>query len=117
MAQKKAVAVKRYKSGAGSRKGTAYGLLPRAGLRRAVARFQLGLDNYGDGAFNAMSTNTAPLADREWLIERVNHAIGHCYNLLDKLTGKAPMGGDDDAGAVAWCGLVLGEAMEQLERQ
>jgi hypothetical protein len=104
-----------FPSGTTSTRKPRFELLPKEGLIRAARRFELGLEMHGDRSWNALSNNQSALEDKEWLIERCSHGIQHLYNLIDKLSGKTPLGGDDDAAAVAWCGLVLAAAMEKLE--
>jgi hypothetical protein len=101
-----------FKSGATSTKQVRLSLIPHSGLVNAAKRFEVGLETHKEKAYNALSTNTAALADVDWLIERCSHAIEHLYCIIDQLKHRnlkvetlLP-----DAGAVAWCGLVLGEA-------
>lgn len=90
-------------------------MIPIEGLIRAANRFELGIEKHGQRAWNSLSENRIePLRDKEWLVERCSHGIGHLYNLIERImTGNYD--GDDDAGAVAWCGLVLSAAMTVLE--
>lgn len=90
--------------------------MPKAGLVRAAIRFEDGLIKHGDKAWNNLSKNQKAMTDREWLIERCSHAIQHYYTLIDKLAGKIPLNqGEDDAGAVAWAGIMLAAAMTAVE--
>ncbi len=107
-------------SGVTSTKQPRLSLIPHAGLVNAAERFELGLQKHGDKAWNNLSKNQAALHDREWLIERCSHAIEHCYRLIDFLKlipanmNVDSFGGElakGDAGAIAWAGLVLGEAL------
>jgi hypothetical protein len=105
-----------FKSGLTSTKQPRLSLIPHAGLVNAAERFELGLEKHAETAYNKLSNNTAAaLEDRDWLIERVSHAIEHCYRMIDILIDPNKVISDlkDDAGAVAWCGLVLGEAAKQ----
>lgn len=104
-----------FKSGTTSTKQVRLSLIPHNGLINAAKRFELGIERHGEKAWNNLSPNQAALQDREWLIDRCSHAIEHAYRLIDYLSGKPtkineldPLG---DSGAIAWCGLVLGEAL------
>lgn len=105
-----------FSSGVTSTKQPRLSLIPHAGLVNAAKRFELGLQKHGDKAWNNLSNNQVALVDREWLIERASHAIEHCYRMIEYLKGFGT--GEDldaalgDAGAIAWAGLVLGEALE-----
>jgi hypothetical protein len=105
-----------FSSGAQSVILVQYELVPRIGLIRVANRFTLGLQHHGEHTYNALHKPEA-LKDKEWLIERASHAIGHLYNVIGKLSGQIPLGGDDDAAAVGWAGLVLAEAMEGFENE
>jgi len=107
---------RKFPSGATSTIKPRLELIPANGLRRVANRFQLGLERHKEAAYDNLS-NQAPLKDKEWLIERCSHAIDHLYNCIDKLSGKTSIGGDDDAAAVGWAGLVLAEAMYILEKE
>ena len=103
-----------FSSGVVSTKQVRLSLIPHHGLVNAAKRFEEGIEIHGEKAWNNLSNNQAALMDVDWLIERCSHAIEHCYSMIDKLkatkySGETPdIAGD--AGAVAWCGLVLGEA-------
>ena len=109
-----------FKSGATSTKQPRLSLIPHKGLVNAAVRFELGLNIHGQGAYNALSPGDQ-LDDADWLIERCSHAIEHAYSMIDILKKiKGPKCINDynemlaqHAGAVAWCGLVLGEAALQ----
>ena len=102
-----------FKSGVTSTKQPRLSLIPHKGLVNAAKRFELGIVEHKEKAWNNLSKNQAALADKEWLIERCSHAIEHCYSLIDFLSDKNANFEDakGDAGAIAWCGLVLGEAL------
>ena len=112
-----------FKSGTTSTKQPRLSLIPHQGLVNAAKRFELGIERHGEKAWNNLSPNQAALNDTEWLIDRCSHAIEHLYSLIDYL--KLPPVADDspadgglehareDAGAVAWCGLVLGQALSE----
>ncbi len=98
-----------FKSGVTSTKQPRLSLIPHKGLVNAAVRFELGLQKHGEQAWNNLSSNQDALEDKEWLIERMSHAIEHAYCAIEKLKrGELAL---DDAGAIAWAGLVLGEAM------
>ena len=100
-----------FRSGTTSTKQTRLSLIPHHGLLNAAERFELGLSKHGDKAWNNLSKNQQALEDEEWLIERCSHAIEHLYGMIDKIKSGNLEECDGDAGAVAWCGLVLGEAI------
>ena len=104
-----------FKSGVTSTKQPRLSLIPHAGLVNAAVRFELGIEKHGEKAWNSLSENQAALDDKDWLIERCSHAIEHCYSMIDSLKGgeSAP----EHAGAVAWCGLVLGEAFARHDKK
>lgn len=104
-----------FKSGTTSTKKPRFDLIPHAGLIHAANRFELGLSKHGDKAWNALSPNQDALYDIEWLIARASHGIDHCYNMIRRLS-TANFEGDDDAGAIAWCGLVLSAAWDRLKK-
>lgn len=105
-----------FKSGATSTKQPRLSLIPHKGLVNAAVRFELGLERHGAGAWNNLSKDQGALEDIDWLIERVSHAIEHAYCLLDSLKTKGiTKEGLGDAGALAWCGLTLGEALSRSE--
>ncbi len=100
-----------FKSGAASSKCPRFDYIPRQALIRVAQRFELGVKNLGDRAWNATSANQAPLTDREFVIARATHAIDHATKLIDKLIkGEHLIDIDDDAAAIAWAGLFLCEA-------
>lgn len=109
-----------FKSGVTSTKQPRLSLIPHKGLINAAIRFELGIERHGEKAWNNLSKNQEALSDKEWLLERVSHCIEHCYSLIDKLKEereeevykKLML---EDAGAIAWCGLVLGTAIKESE--
>ena len=103
----------KFKTGATSTKQPRLSLIPHKGLVNAAQRFELGIIKHPQGVYNAL-TSQEPLGDTEWLIERVSHCIEHCYCLIDTLrTEWISSKSEGDAGAIAWCGLVLGEAVNK----
>ena len=107
-----------FKCGTTSTVKPRFDLIPKIGLVKAANRFEYGLITHGEKAWNNLSVNQDALTDKDWLIDRCSHAINHCYSMIDKLSGKAPLeSGEDDAGAIAWCGLMLGAAVEELKKR
>lgn len=109
-----------FKSGTVSTKQPRLSLIPHKGLVNAAKRFELGLERHGDKAWNSLTANLAPMSDREFLLERCSHAIEHLYCLIEIIKQKNISAVEvekalGDAGAVAWCGLVLGEALTVSE--
>lgn len=87
-----------------------FDLLPSRALARVAARYEKGLARYGRDNWRKGTS------DNDYLLERIAHIIGHCYKLIDKLEGREKLlGSDDDAGAIAWGGLFLCEAMCEKE--
>lgn len=82
-------------------------LLPTELFFRAAARFELGIERKADKAWNALSANQSCLTDKEFVLDRIGHGIGHLLKLRDKVLAGKPMEGDDDAGAVAWTAAFL----------
>lgn len=82
-------------------------LIPRAALLRLAERFELGIENYKEKSWNALSPNQECLGDREMAIARTAHAMDHASKLLAILSGQIPDDGDDHAGAILWAGAFL----------
>jgi hypothetical protein len=104
-----------FTSGAVSTKKPRFDLIPVEGLIRAADRFELGLWKYKNGAYNARG-NQKPLLDKEWLIARASHGIDHLYKCIRELQSGV-FDEDDNAGAVAWCGLILAAARTAFFKQ
>lgn len=104
-----------FTSGVTSTKQIRLSLIPHQGLLNAAVRFELGIERHGEKAWNNLSQNQEALKDKNWLIERLSHSIEHAYNLIDSLKDSRCNLQDalGDAGAIAWCGLVLGEALSK----
>lgn len=104
-----------FQSGVTSTKQVRLSLVPHLGLLNAAVRFELGLLKHKEKSWNNLSPNQEALQDIGWLIERASHSIEHAYKIIDQLkyigdirnTAPSIQG---DAGAIAWAGLVLGEA-------
>ena len=97
-----------HESGAKTSESARLDLLPYHGLVRAAARFAKGERRYGHDNWRKGLTN------RSYVIERAAHVMEHAAKLIAKLKGHLPDDGDDDAGAIAWGGMFLCEAMEAL---
>lgn len=81
-----------------------FDLIPANGLRRLARRFELGAVKHGEDNWRK------GLGDRDWLLERINHAHNHLHRLAASIKGPIFDVTDDDAAAVAWCGVVLCES-------
>lgn len=99
--------VRKYKSGASSSVKPHFELIPYEALVALANRFQLGLDKYGSGAWNALSPNQRQLDDDEWIESRLSHIIHHAYQIIMKRRGLIPDDCDDDAAAIMWGGACL----------
>ncbi|HPQ17587.1 MAG TPA: DUF5664 domain-containing protein [Bryobacteraceae bacterium] len=88
-----------------------FDLLPYHGLVRCAARFEKGEARYGHDNWRK------GLTDKRYVIERAGHVMHHVAKLIGKLEGHLQDDGDDDAGAIAWGGMFLCEAMEALSKQ
>jgi hypothetical protein len=102
------------KSGAKSSPAPRFDLLPRRALERVSARYEKGLERYGRDNWRK------GLTDKDYIVERIAHVIGHCYKLIEKLESPVvleKLNADDDAGAIAWGGLFVCEAMCEMEAQ
>jgi hypothetical protein len=102
-----------FKSGAAGSKIPRYELIPYRAMDRIADRFEHGLAKHKEKSWNALSSQDC-LSDREWVIARASHAIDHAKKLIAKLTGQAEWDEDDDAAAIAWAGVCLGEAVRML---
>jgi hypothetical protein len=100
---------------ASSSKQPRWELVPRKALLRLVERFEMGERRKGDKAWNGRSENQDVLLNREFVASRVAHVINHAYALLDKMEGRIPDDGDDDAAAIAWGGIFLCEVTDALK--
>ena len=103
---------RKFKSGATSTVKVRLELIPYNALKELAKRFELGLERHKEGSYNNLQNESA-LYDKEWLIERCSHGIDHLYRCIEKLSGKL-RDIDNDAAAVAWCGIVLTEAFTKL---
>lgn len=100
-----------FASGATSTKQIRLSLVPHGGLVNIARIFEKGIVTHEDKAYNALSKNQGVLEDRDFLIERASHAIEHAYRIIDNLkAGINICHCADDAGAVGWFGVMMGEA-------
>jgi len=106
-----------FKSGASSTKIPRFELIPRIALVALADRYELGLERHGETAWSILSADQSPLDDKEWLTARLAHVIDHATKALDKLHGRIPDDGDDDAAAIMWGGSVLAAARDHQRRK
>lgn len=92
--------------GAKTSSGPRLDLIPRRSLERLAARFEKGTLRYGKDNWRK------GLSDPSYVTERLAHTIAHCYRLIDKLEGRLPEDGEDDASAIMWGGAFACEATE-----
>lgn len=82
--------------------------IPTEALVRLATRFDCGVERKGEGkAWNAVSANQQVLTDRQFILDRISHVIGHAAKLRDKIVSGARLDDDDDAGAIIWGGAFL----------
>ena len=93
-----------------------YGMIPNGALRALDERFRLGTAHYGEEAWNGVSANWEKLDDIQWVAERLNHAFTHIQHFINVLNGTEKDDGDDDGGAVMWCGAMMHEAYLRRKR-
>lgn len=92
-------------------------LIPIHGLEYAADRYALGLEAYKEKAYNAINKDAArSLLEREWLLSRCAHAIAHAYQLIAAIRDEKLAEAEHDAGALAWAGLTLGEAVWEAKK-
>ncbi len=99
-----------FKSGASSSKIPRFDLIPRVALIALAHRYELGIERHGTRAWNVSSPDQSPLEDIDFLTARLAHVIDHATKAIDKLHGRLPDDGDDDAAAIMWGGSVLAAA-------
>lgn len=96
-----------HSSGAGTSKTPRFDLIPRDALIRLADRYELGL-KYGEDNWRK------GMEDKAYVIERISHVVDHALKLREKLKGRLPHDGDDDAAAIMWGGAFLCEATAAL---
>ncbi len=90
-------------------------LIPTEALVRLAMRFDAGVERKREKAWNAITPNQEVLTNREFILHRIGHIVGHSSRLRDKIIMGNPMDGDDDAGALIWGGAFLCCATRALE--
>jgi hypothetical protein len=103
-----------FKSGAASTKVPRLDLIPYEALCRLAERFELGLERHKEKSWNARQNQQA-LEDKEWVIARAVHTIHHALKYIEKMEGRLPDDGDDDAAAIMWAGacLIMAKKVQQ----
>lgn len=117
MEQKDTSGLVQFSSGMTSSKVPRYDLIPPWALRRLAGRFETGLEKHKEKTWNARKAKHPSLTDLEVVRYRICHVIEHANKLLEKLDGVRPDDGDDDASAIAWGGIFLCEATDELREQ
>lgn len=95
-----------HESGAKSSYCPDFSQIPLDALIVLAKRYELGEQKYGRDQWRS------GLHDKRYVIERLNHIIRHAFTAIQKLEGKLPDDGDDDAGAILWGGCFLVEALK-----
>lgn len=88
-----------------------YDLIPTWALQRIARRFELGAAKYG------VDNWKKGLGDREFILDRINHAIDHLLIIRDRIRSggiQIPTGDDDAAAVVLNAIFVMGYEMEQV---
>jgi hypothetical protein len=90
--------------------------IPRSAQIALANRFARGKRLKGDGAWNALSKNFNESAeDKAFVLNRLGHAIDHCYKAISRINGILPeLDAEDtadggDAGAIMFAGALLAE--------
>lgn len=89
--------------GATSSKVSDYAQIPKHSLDRLAARLSYGEKVHGRGNWKK------GLADKSYLIDRLNHVICHVYALIEELE-RGELSSDDNAAAIMWGGMFACEA-------
>lgn len=95
-----------------SSKQPSFKLIPTIALVRLANVCDLGIERKGEKAWNALSRNQEVLEDKEFILERISHVIGHAFQLRDKILA-GNLEGDDDSAAIMWGGMFLCCATEK----
>ena len=94
--------IKTFESGAASSGEAArFDLIPRSILQKLALRFGLGARKYGERKYRA------GLADKDFIVDRLNHLQAHMQALLAPQTSAEFY--DDNVGAMAWACAFLSE--------
>jgi hypothetical protein len=109
-----------FQSGAASSSCPNFALIPYAAMIAFARRHERGIRLKGDKAWNALSPNQNPLEDREFLINRLVHAIDHSYLAIGRLAGIIPPASEEeeadggDEGAIMFAGGLLAAAKAKM---
>jgi hypothetical protein len=110
----KALPIITLQCGATATQSPAFHLIPMQALIHLAKRFSLGAIRHEPFGWMRGLVGKPPLPPKptpevEYMLERSNHVIHHALKFQAKLQGLIPDDGDDDAGAIAWGGVVLSE--------
>jgi hypothetical protein len=72
-------------------------------LIRIAARFEYGAQKYG------VDNWRIGLKDKDFVIDRINHAIEHLMNLKEQIHDGQYYHPDDDAAGVGWAAMLIME--------
>lgn len=98
-------------SGAKTSAAPRFDLIPHESLVRLARRYEKGLARYGRDNWRK------GINDREYVLERLAHAVGHLYALMDQVEGRLSWTDDDHAAALMWCGAFACEASKVLQEE
>lgn len=105
-----------FQTGVASSNCPDFGLIPYAAMLAEARRFERGVRLKGSQAWNARSANQSAMTDRDFVINRLVHAIDHCYLAIGRLVGTIPPASEEeesdggDAGAIRFAGALLAAA-------
>lgn len=88
-----------------------FDLIPREALVRLAQRYERGLERYGKNNWREGVNN------QEYILERLAHAVGHLYALMDQVEGRLAWSDEDHAAALIWAGAFACEATRALQEQ
>lgn len=83
-----------------------YNLIPARSLERIATRFGEGASKYGENNWRS------GLKDRDFLLDRLNHAQEHLLRLTELISGNVYTWQDDDAAAIILNIMFIMEAQE-----
>ena len=93
-------------------------LIPFKAIECLAERMQLGADLKGDRAWNLGANYKAPLMDRDFVIDRLQHVVKHAMHAIAALKTDSCLFEDgpwDDAGAIMFGGALLACSVGYLE--
>lgn len=100
-----------FSSGASSSgKKPRYDLIPTWALERIAHRFQLGAEKHGENNWQK------GVGDTQFILDRINHAIEHLYQVKDQIHGgiiATPEMDDDLSGVILNAIFVMGYQREK----